>query len=259
MLVRFFRTLRHLFQLLPLSFFQHLILLLALLLAHRFRENLIVEIHQILLSSTRRIAHPLQILRIRIHLYPKHICHAHLILQNRPAPLSTTDEVPAAVHRSFQHHQSDLVLLPKDHLFYLLRLVLLSIAVHIVEEETSDALTSRQQPVHMADVIRQLQQLPLRLGIPLPGFRQQAKVGFRIPQRQQFLAVLHEEGKFLAPALPIVFKCYLIYHMLFTLNQIIASLHPFPSLAPRFPADGSSATSHSSRRASCSAAAHNNT
>ena len=111
MLIRLLSTFRHLLQPFPLALLLAQILLLTRLRAHRPLKERVIQIHQVLLlRSAGGIAHPLQILRVRIHLDLELRTHSDLILQDRRSRHALTHQVPAA-HTLLQHHEPYHVLL----------------------------------------------------------------------------------------------------------------------------------------------------
>ena len=119
----------------------------------------------------------------------------------------------ATACRTFQHHQTNLILLGKNGFHQLLGLLFI-IAVHIVKEETANALASCQWPVYITEVISQLKQLTLRLAIPFMEFLQEIKIFLRVPQSHQRVSVFHRMGKF-DPVLALPFIRYSIDHRLY--------------------------------------------
>ena len=120
-LIRLLSSLRNILQILLLPLFEVLILLFALLCIHRFLKYRIIQIHQILFRTARRIAHPLQILRVSIHLQMQRHRHSHLILQYRSLRQPPAYQVPTSSYAPLQHHQPDLILLRQNQLLNFLR------------------------------------------------------------------------------------------------------------------------------------------
>ena len=209
-LVGLLRSCRHFLLSPPLTNLQPRILVLTFLCRHRLLEDRVVEKHQVVGRAARRVRHPLQVLRRRVHLQSQNARHAHLVLQYRGAPHSSAHQVPPALSRALQHLQPYLVLLLHDERLCGLRLFRV-VAVHIEEEMTAYALTSRQPSADVPEVIRQLHQLRLLLIVALPGPLQMPQVLLRVAQRQQLLAVLYGAGHLMAAPSP-SFMCDMINH-----------------------------------------------
>ena len=120
--------------------------------------------------------------------------------------------MPTATNRTLQHPQPNLVFLTQNEVFDGFALLSI-IAVHIVEEETALTLATRQQTIHMPDVISQLQQLCLRLTVALTSLGQQLQVLLRVPQRHQSRSVLNGSGDLLVSPVPVFSIRYLINHV----------------------------------------------